>query len=541
MRNVIVTLVLLCASAALFSLPAVYYLNTAAVGGPESDVWNSLWLMWAVPAAMVNPQLSLGDFSLLVDPAGVDLWPHLGNALLPLIMSPITLSLGPGTAANLALIVALFLNVLFAYLFLRVVVGDHGAALPPALAFGVGTFVLSEAGYGNVELAGVFVLPLAAWAVVRAGDAPSWRHGLFVAMALVLAALWNAYYGMAAFVFAVLAAVWATVDDKSKAPLWTIGGGVLAAALALSPLAVALAGHVDAAQPAGGWTTPGAQLDLLEPFYLARDYPDTVPYFLLIVGLIGLVRHRKQTFFWWMAAVVLFVFSLGPSLHVLGGDTGNPGPYRLLAMLPGMERARWPYRFIIMAHLCLAVSAAWALRGAAEFLEQRGLREEGKLTAIAVLLALTMSFFLTPHPAVATAVPDAYGALHEAGEGAVLELPVHADVRINARYLYYQTVHRHSVLVGQPLPDRPEGLPPAVLAQAPSLTPLNSFPPDVIALAMVDDEQCRAELRDLGVHYVVWHPYDAPENVRPLLEAWIEQTFGGPLRRDRATVVYLIK
>ncbi|MDP8223342.1 MAG: hypothetical protein P9L99_08285 [Candidatus Lernaella stagnicola] len=542
MRHWVLAIALFAACAALFSLPASLDWTEVAVGAPESDAYNSLWILWAVPEALRSAEVSLGDFSYLVDPAGANLWPHLGNVLYPVILAPITWWKGPIAAANVGLILVLFLNCFCAYLFLQHVVGDLPSALPPAVGFGVGSFVLAEAAYGNVELAGVFVVPLAAWAIVRSCDEPGWRRALWMTAALLLAALWNAYYGMAVFVFAVLAAGWAVFSDRTKRPLWFTGGALLAASAMLLPVALWLSRQVDAAAPAGGWQAVGAHLDLLEPIFFARNYPNTVPYFLLLLAVgVTVTKRRRDTLFWWVAAGVFFLFALGESIHVYGHDTGLPGPYRLLSWLPGMERARWPYRFVILSQLAVAVIAAHAVRGVLEYLDTGGGRGERRFTGLLVLLALAVSFFLVPHPGLKTDAPEPYGAVHEHGPGAVLELPASLDFHVNSRNLFYQTVHRHPVLAAKPFPDYPPGFAAAAVDAVPALAAIDKIDLDLPALVGVDAPAFRNDLKKLGVRYVALHFLELNDARREPFKTWLAETFGPPVRSGDTVLMYLVR
>lgn len=502
MRNIIVTFILLCVSAALFSLPAVYYLDSVAVGGAQSDVWGNLWLNWATTVSVFEQGISLADFPLLVGAESRNLWAHLDGVLLPAVLAPVAKIGGPVRAANLALIVILFCNGLFAYLFLRMLVGDHSAALPPALAFAVSTVVLADVSAGKLAETGVFVLPLAAMAVVRVCDSPSWRTAGMALAGLLIAGLWHIQFGLAVFLFSIIAAVWASIEQRKPYPAWAVFGALAAVVLLLLPFLIARHHALAAIAHPGGWLGAEGRLYL--------------PYFILILALAGLIRHPKQAGFWWLSALVMF----------------------LSMWAPGVENKVCAGGFLNMAILCLAVPAGQFLRYLLEYFEARTPGNEGKVAAMAVLLALGVSFFQVPHPAVATQVPDAYGAFHEYEEGGVLELPVHSDIHINARYLFYQHLHRRPVLVGQSFPAMSAGLPSSILLAAPELSPLNTYPPDMIGLTTVDGEKLRAGLRELEIRYLAVHPNDLPVDIRQLFGVWCDQTFGAPLRRSKAVVVY---
>jgi hypothetical protein len=105
--------------------------------------------------------------------------------------------------------------------------------MPPALAFGLGTYPLSEAATG-IPNGCVFVRPwrLGRVCAPRIDRAPS-RSALVQSGAGIRGAL-NAYYGLAALLFAGLAADWAGAKKPRSSPR---GGGRAkrAAGLALCP------------------------------------------------------------------------------------------------------------------------------------------------------------------------------------------------------------------------------------------------------------------------------------------------------------------
>ncbi|HPQ68988.1 MAG TPA: hypothetical protein PKW95_07650 [bacterium] len=525
MRNWIVTLLLLVATTALFSVPAVYYFDSVAVGEVNGPAFANLWRMWAAPTALSGDRtLDLPSrqlFSMKANKQHV-----IPSVLLPLVLTPVTRLFGPTAAVNLILLLTLFFNGLCAYLFLRAVVGDHGPALAAGMAFAFSTYVLSRVAAGELEMAGVFVLPLGAWAIVRLCDRPSNKTEWTAFAALLFAFLWHVSFGWALLIFALAAAIWTRWVDKQREATHTFLRVIGALALVGFFNFILMMERYTFRESAAG-------LDVLELVFLPRTYADTVPYFLLIVAAYALVRRPKDAAFWWASALVLFAFSWGERLTVWGRATTIPGPF---ALLPAGD----PLPFAAMAQLCLAVPAAQTIRAAAEYIEKLRPNDEGKLISICVLLGLAVSFFHLPNPAFKTSVPDAYGALFEIEDGAVLELPFSCTTSVNARYRYYQTVHRHRVVSGNPEPGVPHGLRGEVLQVAPSLTPLNGEPINWVGLADVVPAELKTQLRELGVAAVALHPLDVPSGQRDLLETWCEQVFGAPQRRDESTIIFRV-
>jgi hypothetical protein len=72
-------------------------------------------------------------------------------------------------------------------------------------------------------------------------------------------------------------------------------------------------------------------------------------------------RRRSALTFYALAAVVMWLFSLGPAPTLMGHPFLYKAPYAWLMMLPGVEGVRVPARFWMLAALCLAVAAGLAL------------------------------------------------------------------------------------------------------------------------------------------------------------------------------------
>jgi len=81
---------------------------------------------------------------------------------------------------------------------------------------------------------------------------------------------------------------------------------------------------------------------------------------LILLLIIGLRKTRGLSPFWFYAgtAVVMWMLSLGPVPRMAGTAIGVPGPYAVLAVLPGFDAIRVLARFWMVAVMCLAIAAA---------------------------------------------------------------------------------------------------------------------------------------------------------------------------------------
>lgn len=73
-------------------------------------------------------------------------------------------------------------------------------------------------------------------------------------------------------------------------------------------------------------------------------------------------RRRSSLTFYALAAVAMWLFSLGPQPTLMNEPILYKAPYSWLMMLPGVDGVRVPARFWMLGALCLAVAAGLALR-----------------------------------------------------------------------------------------------------------------------------------------------------------------------------------
>ena len=96
-------------------------------------------------------------------------------------------------------------------------------------------------------------------------------------------------------------------------------------------------------------------------------------------------RRRSSLAFYALAAVVMWLFSLGPAPTFMGAPALRTGPYAWLMLMPGVDGVRVPARFWVLATLCLAIAASLAL---GHLVARAGrLRSAGILAAALLIVA----------------------------------------------------------------------------------------------------------------------------------------------------------
>ena len=222
---------------------------------------------------------------------------------------------------------------------------------------------------------------------------------------------------------------------------------------------------------------------------------------LAVVGFIAIVRGRHVPRRAWVfpaLALVGFLVSLGPSPALLGGSTF--APFAWLSALPGFEGMRAPARFGIV--LMLGVSGLAAI-GASALVRAWVPRTPALLLAVVPLMLA--EWFVVGFPAGKPSpypVPAIYQSAELRSANALVSLPEYFGTPewvFGGDYLYYSMSHWRPIVngFGRTTPD----------GYADLVAQVRDFP------------HRAAELRGLGVQYVVVHAERYPNHGHDILAA----------------------
>jgi len=202
-----------------------------------------------------------------------------------------------------------------------------------------------------------------------------------------------------------------------------------------------------------------------------------IGYTALILMGVGLVSYRKKrdTYFWIIFGSGLFIFSLGPLLHIYGPitlsvkeiETYVPLPYIFLTKLPLIGNLRAPARLAVGVQLTVAILATY---GVAQIVRFWAISAQiGLLTVIGGFILCETLYQFPFYIDQETLLPNAiYEQIAQNDNNlAVLELPAR---RVNTEeiptksfkrwyvfyYMYYATIHQQPLVGGEAARTPPE-------------------------------------------------------------------------------------
>ena len=519
-REHLISLALYAGLAVVFTYPLVFNMDRVnGAGDPAVMVWSVAWIQHALTsgatlydANIFHPTQNALAYTDLLLPSAVV------TAPLYLITN------NPLLSFNVVLLLTYVLSGYATFLLARRLLGDRPHALHAALFAGA-VYAVCPYRYGHITQLNTmttFWLPLILLFMHRyLEDGRRPKDLLLTGLFFTLNVLSGLYYGvfailmMAAFYF-----LWSLLNREPPKlrdvalgiPIFAAFGVVLA--LFLGPY-LALSGAADHTRDLGtvaggsfipaailtsapeswflGWTGEafGITHENRKPVYELTLYPGLAVAALAVYGLLARNRIPRSSALYALLGLIISVFSLGPAIPV--GETFVPLPYYLLyELVPGFGNLRVPARMWAIVMLCIAVLAGLGLRALMQRLggvkALLALAVISLVTAVEFVPTLPVDRFIDRGPAT---IEPAYEYLAENAPGAVVaEVPFAspADAFRETPRMYRSTFGWWRLVNGY-ASYFPEGYPETRDA-------LNTLP----------SPESLAELRRLGVEYVVVHP-----------------------------------
>ena len=474
--------------ALIVTYPLALYFTTGVPGDLIADRDQHLWDIWWIGEALArftNPFHT----DMLYYPYGADLYYHalgLSHGLIGVI--PLALW-GLPAAYNTVVLAAFTLSGYGAFRLALLVTEKPAASFLAGVVFAFTPYTL-DALKGQTEVLSVQWMPLYAEAWIRAwrGGKPS--HMVAAGLFLALAAYGSLYYAVYLLLFTAAHILYSILSSQERAatlkralkPVLLAGTVTLALTL---PLLIGLARSYNDPRlevPATQSHVLSHSADLLGLFAPPHNHPlfgSTQPpgranpgesddialgYVALALALVGAITawRKRETRFWVALGGIAVVLSLGPQLLVGGVATGIPMPFALVQDLPGITAIGKVSRFLVLAHLCMAVLAAWGAIWTASKLQERiganwHARLKRALPTTALLALLLVELPIHPRYIETPYIPPIFQSLStqnsklktQNSKLAIMDLPFATrQAETLGRRMLFQTAHGLPIMGG---------------------------------------------------------------------------------------------
>ncbi len=399
--------------------------NIGDGGDPTQTMWFLRWTAYAV-THFINPLLT----TRLNHPFGVNLMWNTAMLFPGLLLTPITLTLGPMVAYNILVTGSIALSGWCCYLLIKRFVPLEAAALLGGVIYAFGPYMVAHAQGHAALISGYFpalVALLLHDLLVRRSRSPAWCGTMLGLLGAAQVLTGEELLTSTVLITAVMVALLAATNQER------VGAAARRVVAALPTFAAAflvIAGPAIVFQLAGPKRVSGSiqpadvyvtdlfnlviptasqQLQPQGGAELAQGWSGGLAEWngyigVLLLALLAVVAVRRWrhpvvriTVLTGLAAVLL---SLGPELHVAGHRTGIILPWRLIDGLPVVSSME-PGRLMLYADLAVALLAAFAVEMMSLARGRLRLLPAMAITAIAAVPLLPV----VPNPATTVPIP----------------------------------------------------------------------------------------------------------------------------------------
>lgn len=467
---------------AIFTYPVIIS-NTQVPGG--GDAYFYLWDLWWFKKALLdisNPYFT----PYLFHPTGLNLALSAVTPFNALLSVPLQLIFSLVTTYNILWLISFIISGYGTYKLTKYLTDSSQAAFIAGLIFMFSPYHFAHS-LGHLNLLSIEWIPFYVLYFLKTASENNIKNAVYSAIFLLLVALCEYTYLVYMLAFTVIFLLCQLYTDKEqllnrnllkRLSVTGVVFGFLFFPFA-HPLLKELATSESNYMYSGGFVTYSADLlgfflpSQLHPFLKnigsqfyqnftgnIGEYTVFAGYTVLILATIAFLKVKtKDVRFWAISAIVFFILSLGPILHINGIFISNiegvnfaiPLPYSIIMKIPIISIARAPSRLDALIMLSLSVLAAY---GISYIFRITDARSNGKIPikiCFAVILAIFIlfEFLAIPFPMADADVPEFYYSLSGNSEDfSILEIPDCANHLAFPEYMYYQTVHEKKITTG---------------------------------------------------------------------------------------------
>jgi len=463
----------------IFTYPVIFLKDRVPGVG---DVFFCLWELWWFKASLlnhVNPYCT----SYIFYPTGInlifaDLSPFIGVLAVPL-----QLLLGLVKAYNILWILSFVLSGYGMFLLVKYLTQSNEAAFISGLIFMFCPYHFAHA-LGHLSLLNIEWIPFYILYLIKLTREPIITNSLYAALFLLITGMSSMYYLLYLFIFTFVYIVYFSINDRSMVEanfFKKIGVMTASFAIVYSPILYLMIdeflktrskymyapGFVEYSADILAFFTPSPLHPFLSGLFSSinssftgnpAEYTVFAGYTVLSLSIISILKARsKEVVFWALSALLFFILSLGPILHLHGIFSIHIEdykmyvllPYALLMHIPFLSLMRVPSRWDIMLMLSLSVLSGYGCNYIFNSINQGRFHRINKRSAVFIIICslvlleyLSVPYFVTS----STRVPAFYELIgKEKQDYALLEL---GNSGFNSKYMYYQTTHNKKLING---------------------------------------------------------------------------------------------
>lgn len=550
---------------AVFTYPLIFNWQTHVPGYRSADSIEHAWFAWWFDYAIFTLQQSPAELTHLFHPVHVE-HPLLTAMAWSRFVPMLAIHLGSSLTAtyNAHIFLSYVFTWLFSSLLMLELTGHKATAVVAGAIFAFFPNRTMHVLYGHYTQQITYQYPLLVWMLWRVWQRPSWQRGVWLGLALTLAAIVDlmplAYFaapvtallllyffftdrqrflakpmllalgvafGLAAVM--VIPLVWPLFNTALQDDLtWYQSGGVAEFSADALALFVPPPGHM--------LTRIWGQLDTFARNIHHWGYSDSegqiyAGWITLLLAGLGVWHERTRTpsvGFWFLLALATAILALGPILRLGGqmqlwaGDRYIFLPYFLATKIPFLEWGRTPARLHFTTMFALMILAGYGVR----YLLGLGKRPFTQTAVASIILTLILldSTVATNWPLLSTEIPTYMAEIaSDTRSVAVLDIPVN-NYRGEKYYMLYQTVHQHPIVGGHAYRTPQE---------------IVDLREEIVGAIAIQGDISGLNRHNIG-YVVLHHTIEDEQGTIPLVTSALVAKIGQPVYQDATITVFMM-
>lgn len=456
----------------IFTYP-VAFVGDKIPGFAHQDSGQFLWVLWWFKRALLdlsNPYYTTYIFY----PTGVSLAFSTVTPYNAILSIPLQLIFGLIPTYIILLLLSFIIAGYGTYLLVKYMTNDVRASFVSGLIFMFSPYHFSR-GMGHLNLVTIQWIPFYILYLYKTVKEENIMNSLYAGFFLLLVALSDYTYLMFMLIFTIIFIIYYHKDILKRNTIKRIlvliisfGATIFPFAYpALREMAVSnymyYGGFERYSADLIGFFIPSRYHPIFGKFDIIKDYgffgdSDIIKgygfflgYTALLLTFIAVSKIKtKEIRFWLWSAIIFFILTLGPKLHVNGKLLDFPLPYSILTNIPIMSMLRVPFRWDVLVMLSIAVLAGYGLHylfknGRLRF---RIFNKNENYVAIIISGLIIFEYLTIPFPMADSKIPEFYYQLKNNSEDvSIIEIPA-AKNGLIADYMYYQTLHEKKMVEG---------------------------------------------------------------------------------------------
>ena len=412
------------------------------------DYFQNIWNFWWIKKALLRLHTSPYFTSYLFYPQGTKLVFHTLSLYNSVLSIPLQMIFSRPTVYTILFLSSFVLSGFGTYLLVLYLTRNRFGAFLAGIIYSFSPF--HQEHLSEINIASIQWIPFFCLYLMKTFWEGKVKDAILCAVFFTLVSLCSWYYALFLVLFTCLFIVYHLILREKR--LWdpkllkNFGIIILLSAILISPFTYPLI--KEALSDSSYLYAPSFHLagllGIRYPEGSLTFWPAALGYMVTFLSIYFILKIRdKKTHFWSFMTIFFFILTLGPYLIFLYKAYPQiPLPMAILQKIPIISAIRYPYRFMVLVMLGLAVMSGFVCKMFTNSLK-------GKIILFFITSLIIFEYLSIPLPVPSSSItiPKIYGIIAaDKGDFAIMDVPL--NIYCSAFSMYYQTFHEKKIVGG---------------------------------------------------------------------------------------------